>query len=114
MSNVNKFSWISLVVLVACIGYLVALSFIKSGSASNGLECVYNCDGYNVMLESLKPSNELKMSHSAYSAIDLQPAANVQATSAVQKTQSSAQLHELSSGVEMTPLEMLRSGNLNN
>jgi len=105
MSNKNKLNWFVLLVLVGLMGYLVALSFVRSGTANNGLECVYNYDGYNVMLDSLKPSNGLKMSLAGYSSDD-----RLQPTQPVQKTQSSAMLHELSIGVEMRPLEMLREG----
>jgi hypothetical protein len=54
MSNTNKIHWLMVIVfglLVACMSYLVALSLISNGT---GLECVYNCDSYPVMIESLK------------------------------------------------------------
>lgn len=108
--SVNKFSWFVFVVLVSCIGWLVMVNWAPRDN--DGLECVYNCDGYNVMIESLNSPSVLKMSHSAYSVGDLQPATPVQFTKNVQMTQSSAMLHDLSKGVEMLPIEMLRSGQL--
>lgn len=84
----NKVSLIVLLVvwgvLAGCISWLVVVD--QSPRNSNGLECVYNCDGYNVMLESLKPSNGLKMSLAGYGSGDLQPAVQVQYTEPVQLT----------------------------
>lgn len=55
MSNKNKFNWfmvVLFVVLVACMGYLVAVSFVRSGTA--GLQCVGNCSSYEEVLQALK------------------------------------------------------------
>lgn len=91
MSNKNKTNWFMLVVfvvLVACMGYLVALSFVRSGTANQGLQCVQNCEGYNVLLEQLNQSEGLKMSLAGSIGSRLQPTEPVQKTGKVQLTVS--------------------------
>lgn len=78
-------------------------------SYSSGLECVYNCEGYEELVMGLGGSSELKMSSSVNNPT-VPVEYKLQETKAVQKTQSGARLHNLSNGVEITPIEMLRSG----
>ena len=103
MSFKNKLNWLMLVVW-ALLTIMMFWLILGGSKPSNGLECVYNCSDYETMLESLKTSYN--------DEIDLVGSVPLQATKQVQKTQSSAMLHELSIGVEMRPLEMLRSGRL--
>lgn len=88
MSNHNKLTWLVLIMLLGCIGWLVVVDMTRSGALER-FEVKDDCRGCTLV-----------------SGRVLQPAKQVQ------KTQSSAQLHKLSTGVEITPLEMLRSGQL--
>lgn len=90
MSKQHILNWIVFIVLVGLISWLVAVDMSRSG-ASGGFSVE---NGY---------SKPYVIQNSNYR---LQPAKTVQ------KTQSGAVLHELSIGVEMRPLEMLRSGRL--
>lgn len=103
----RKSEFIVLVVLLLSIWGLVLVDFVRSDvlrhsdtkNDSRGLQCVYNCGYFNEVLR-LQPTTQV------------QATMRIQATVQVQKTQSSARLHRLSDGVEMRPLEMLRSGKL--
>lgn len=75
-------------ILLTVTMYLVGLSFGRSGASG----------GFSVENSYSKP---YIVQNSNYR---LQPAKTMQ------KTQSASMLHELSNGVEMLPIEMLRSG----
>ena len=54
MSNENKLHWLEvvlLVVIVGMIGYLAVVNHVRT--SENGLECIYNCNDYPLMLDSL-------------------------------------------------------------
>lgn len=76
------------IVLVGCIWWLVAVDMGRSGA----IDVFKSKTSYN------KPVKPVQY--------------KLQATAPVQKTQSGARLHSLSNGVEITPIEMLRSGTL--
>ncbi len=90
MSKQHILNWIVFIVLVGLISWLVAVDMGRSGASG----------GFSVENSYNKP---YVVQNSNY---------RLQATGAVQKTQSSAMLHELSNGVEMLPIEMLRNGTL--
>ena len=96
---------IVLVVLLLSIWGLVAVDFVRSGTSyqsdaknvRSGLICVHNCGYFDEVLR-MQPTSPVQVT------------VRMQGTLPIQKTQSSAQLHRLSDGVEMRPIEMLRSG----
>jgi hypothetical protein len=63
---------------------------------------------YNTAIERKTPQKGLEYA-TEYNYVKHTPY-TVQLTGAVQKTQSASMLHELSVGIEITPLEMLRNG----
>lgn len=92
MSTEHKVRWLLLLSILGLVAWLVALDMVRSDT-SYGL---YVKTSYS---DSIKPEKYA-----------LQPADNVQKTRAVQKTQNGAQLHNLSDGIELLPVDMLRYG----
>ena len=87
MSNQHKLNWLVLILLLSCIWALVFVDMARG-------DTIHHFD----------TKNDSSASYVDYNGIRLQP------TKQVQKTQSSARLHKLSEGTEITPIEMLRSG----
>jgi hypothetical protein len=100
VSNKLKLRWFVFLLLLGCIWWLVVRDLVQSGTSyhsvtkndSSALKCVTSC-----LFDD---------------RVVLRPAKQVQARQSVQNTQPSAQLHKLSDGIEMLPIEMLRSGRL--
>lgn len=88
--------------------YLLFIMYVLVAVSVGLVWCDFKADGTSYQLD-VKTSYSEPVVPTKY---DLQPAVSVQATGAVQKTQSSATLHRLSEGVEMLPIDMLRSGKL--
>jgi len=55
MSNEHKLNWLAVLVLIVLIGMIGWLVVVDSARQSqNGLECVYNCDDFKTLVQSLK------------------------------------------------------------
>lgn len=74
----RKLEILVFVALISCVWYLVAVSGGKPATASqNGLECVYNCDDFELLLKARTVEEKVLPIHRGY---------GVQFTGKVQRT----------------------------